>query len=487
MARTKGKGSEDLYKLIHLLSPQEKGYFKKYAKRFSTESSNYLKLFDAISAQKEFEEESLARSFKGYARMKVYLFDTIIDALVQNLSPGKSDTVDMLKLYSRAMLLEKKGFVTQAAKMYRSGLKMVEGTTQQLFGFYFNKELLRIMGSNSSINSYYKTRNKLEDEMLVQLDRERFMLQLDREKAKLKAFIAKEEFGIKHEVAKESIDFDLLLNRDIDVPYTVRSNCDEALITYYCMSGNYDQALPLAELNLASIEKRHKKQPIPNTYSRAIVHYCMPCAHMHLHQQAHKKLDDMISMKVDSVTIAANIEMRYVNYKLMQYAYAHDITKGTAFIKQAEKLYPNAFNGIKPSHYYTQIVAHAAYLHFYSSNHKAYLDFVNSVNMPYVQKHVPVTYRDMEIARIMLQIEFGNYELLPTILRSVTTKLKKVGLIDPFIKMLLQFFKDIIKQGKNIDKEAYLHSMQKEVKQGGVHSFMGMKPYTDYVSELKLN
>ena len=54
MART--TGSDEVYKLIHSLTTEEKGYFKKFALRHTSEGNRYLELFEAINQQNTFEE-----------------------------------------------------------------------------------------------------------------------------------------------------------------------------------------------------------------------------------------------------------------------------------------------------------------------------------------------------------------------------------------------------------------------------------------------
>lgn len=82
MART--KGSDELYKLIHSLTTEEKGYFKKFAQRHTASGNQYLQLFDIISKQQTFEETELKKNYKSYARMKVYLKDLITDAMLMH-------------------------------------------------------------------------------------------------------------------------------------------------------------------------------------------------------------------------------------------------------------------------------------------------------------------------------------------------------------------------------------------------------------------
>lgn len=54
------KASDELFRLIRTLTPSEKRYFKTNAKRENA-TSNYLQLFEAIDAQKEYDEDKLKK------------------------------------------------------------------------------------------------------------------------------------------------------------------------------------------------------------------------------------------------------------------------------------------------------------------------------------------------------------------------------------------------------------------------------------------
>ncbi len=123
MART--TGSEDLYSLIHSLTKEEKGYFKKFATRHTVKGNNYLKLFDAINRQTEFEEESLKKTFKGYAGMKVYLFEEIMRSLIVYLQETDVQ-VDLLQKAVYCSVLQKKGLERRAIQLNKSNLKTAE-------------------------------------------------------------------------------------------------------------------------------------------------------------------------------------------------------------------------------------------------------------------------------------------------------------------------------------------------------------------------
>ena len=58
------KKTDDLFQLIKSLSKSEKGYFKKFSYLYTIEGEkNYIKLFDAIEKQKEYDEKKLLKIF----------------------------------------------------------------------------------------------------------------------------------------------------------------------------------------------------------------------------------------------------------------------------------------------------------------------------------------------------------------------------------------------------------------------------------------
>lgn len=119
MART--TGSDELYRLIHALTTEEKGYFKKIAKRHSEKENKHLELFDAINAQKEFSESSLKKQFKGYADMKGYLFEMILQSLM--LYHAKAAPLfEMLQKMIYSVILQNKGLQRKALQLNREGL-----------------------------------------------------------------------------------------------------------------------------------------------------------------------------------------------------------------------------------------------------------------------------------------------------------------------------------------------------------------------------
>lgn len=85
---TKKLHADDLFVLIQSLTKEEKRYFKLFAQNSGGQSDNYLKLFDAIDKQTEYDEEELKRKLqrqkvdvRHFAAHKVYLYQLILKCL----------------------------------------------------------------------------------------------------------------------------------------------------------------------------------------------------------------------------------------------------------------------------------------------------------------------------------------------------------------------------------------------------------------------
>lgn len=82
------KQQPDLFRLIHSLSKSEKRYFKIYASRHVIgEENNYIRLFNAIDRQQEYDETALRAQFEGekfaghLAVTRNYLYRLILESM----------------------------------------------------------------------------------------------------------------------------------------------------------------------------------------------------------------------------------------------------------------------------------------------------------------------------------------------------------------------------------------------------------------------
>ncbi len=117
--------TSDLFDLIHSMTKNEKGYFKKYSSGYIKKGdSKYLKLFDLINKQKKYNEDVLITYFEQnyaeahFSALKNYLFNLIIDAL-RSFSTSKKLQVIVSSAIHASEILLSKGLIPSCNKILK--------------------------------------------------------------------------------------------------------------------------------------------------------------------------------------------------------------------------------------------------------------------------------------------------------------------------------------------------------------------------------
>src|SRR5688572_31043115 len=107
------------------------------------------------------------------------------------------------------------------------------------------------------------------------------------------------------------------------------------------------------------------------------------------------------------------------------YSATRQYAKGAAFVKRARNEYPELFSLTPASFNYLPLMSYSLYILFMHKSYDDCIQMLNEINMVHIRKNALYTYKDLEILRLMLQTEMGNYELLEGMARSASLKLKK--------------------------------------------------------------
>ena len=124
--------STHLFELIHSLSRNEKGYFRRYVAGISSgRGDNYLLLFDAIESQKQPDEKKLQQRLKGasflsyFSREKNYLYQLIMKSL--GAFHYESDLeIRVNGMFNAVRILFNRGLLDHCEKKLRKTRKVIE-------------------------------------------------------------------------------------------------------------------------------------------------------------------------------------------------------------------------------------------------------------------------------------------------------------------------------------------------------------------------
>lgn len=133
------KANDDLFQLIQSLSPSEKRAFKLLSERHSRKGgNNYLRLFDAIAAQENYDEQSIKAQFKKEAftknlsEAKSYLYKTLLRSLRFSKGPDSPET-ELREMLDHLEILHSKGLGEQAERQVSIGLQKAEALNLHAF------------------------------------------------------------------------------------------------------------------------------------------------------------------------------------------------------------------------------------------------------------------------------------------------------------------------------------------------------------------
>ena len=170
----------DLHELVQSLTSSEKRYFTLQAKKTGKSESNYMKLFHALNALEEYDEERLKRKLKGEKfvdRLPVevaYLYNTLLRAirLFQNENSELEKMKDWLKY---AMILRDRFLFEQASRALQKAKKIALTFENQV-------ALLEINRVERTILTYVKKESLVEELGNLIQEKEGYLTKLIEEK-----------------------------------------------------------------------------------------------------------------------------------------------------------------------------------------------------------------------------------------------------------------------------------------------------------------
>lgn len=159
------KTSDEIFQLIKSLSKQEKSYFKKFASAFAEkESSNYIKLYDEITAQTKkgnpYDEEEIKKGIysgkfiKNLSYHKNYLYNMILSSLTL-YQKDSDDSIAIRNLISQSKILFGKLLYNQSLKLILRAKKLAGDTDRFIY-------LLEIINHESQVYKYILNGEELE-------------------------------------------------------------------------------------------------------------------------------------------------------------------------------------------------------------------------------------------------------------------------------------------------------------------------------------
>lgn len=406
-------GSDDLYRLIHSLTTEEKGYFKKFALRHSAKGSKHLQLFDAISQQTEFEEASLKKKFSGYTDMKGYLNEMILDAL-QVFETDPSGQQVILKGIVRINLLIKKGLLNAALKHIDKNIQIAK---QQSFPILHSFLL--------------KMESSIKRQTLTDMERIEYLIQLNKEseqafeQQKLSdTFLMQQYFLVAMYHIKSTIDYKRLLKKHINLPLLTTPQKKgtyvevlrlSALHKYYALQGNMSE-LHKTGKHLMQCEEliwsKNKTETNTENLLVAINNFLVSGLELGKFAESDKALRLMQQIPISNEKMRLENTIRYVHIRQVYFWAIGQHKQGLAFSEQMLKEHSFLQKFTYQQRKISSIHLLASLFAMSVGEHQKAVFHLSAFNLFSKKKLFSGTVKSAELLQVLLQFEMQNFDLV---------------------------------------------------------------------------
>lgn len=444
--------SDDLFTLIKKLSQSEKRHFKIYASRHVIgEENNYVKLFDVIDAQKEYDEEKILKTEK-YIRQLPLLKTRLYKIILKSLEGFAADIeFELRSMLNQANFLYQKGLFKQYFKLLDKAYHIAQ--KHEMYSYVSEIALLKISGADKS------GANQIEDQQQLWNDAERATDGLMNIATYQKLFHAfnyyRDKGGMRHPGASQIADLNKIMASPFLKDISKAINIDAKRI-FHLIHENY--SMTIRNWNQAHIHGKERLELLllnphliirnPNLYLASLRNVLIQCAELKKFGEAKKYLGDIqtasdkYKFKPDKRGKAL-IFLGVYEFEIDRMLFLGEFAKGCAVIPEIEKNLIEHHETIPhghKAHFYSWIAA----LYFGDNQLRKSLKQVNQIISEF--KAIQQTadndiYSAALLVSIIIRYELKDFEVLPYLIRATYRHLRKKERLFKFEEIVLDFIR----------------------------------------------
>ena len=435
----RSKGSEDLFQLIHSLTPEEKTYFKKFARRHTPEGNKLMSLFDDINLQEDFDEKALQKTYKFYAVLKQRLFDVLLKSLlISKMEPGKETEV-MLQI-SYAQILQEKGLLNKALQVTEKALK-----TARKEEFYLLESIL--IYRHYDLKKYSIASAKLKPfmkQVLVDLNmalrKEQNRQKILREHIKIHlAYLSEIHADPSIAMAEEPVDAAFLEDKTVSLTNNIERRRLVALVSYYQINKEYEKAYYTATRYFELEKKLLAQKKNPQTFDgyinalRTLISICHITGRI-------KQVEELLktAWKIPAKNEKEKTEnflfFIYKNVLLLWDSGRH--AEGESFLNKKIPDLLDDKNYTQYMGYVLDILRFKTLFQFSNGHYRDAMLSLYDFESLDIKKYSPKYYKDCELIKILIQAESGHYEQMKNFIHNTLRKSRQLQLTTLEINLL---------------------------------------------------
>lgn len=454
------KTSDDLFKLVRSLTKSEKGYFVKFAKRYSRPDNNSLKLYEAIEKQAEtgdeYDEEAIKKAYsketfvKQLGVTKIYLYNLILKSLDQYYSE-ENERAKLNEIISQIKILERKALYKQSHKLIKKAKEMAykhEIIPRMLELLIIEKNL--IMNGPAKEQSSKRDENRAEELEVVALIQN--YLEYNWLSDRMVILAEKRSEIDDRERLREIEEIHanpLLQSIEHAKAHHSQGHFFNINILYHLSKNNFAPAQKLLKKQVAHAElKPEKIRENPRNYIINLMNYLLFSDVVNNEEDVKDALNKIEVMRNKykskiSRDLDITISIHAVNIEILIYNRAGDSAKGKEAAAKAETLLKE-YDADIPYEYKITLLYNLAKGYFLGQDYKSALRVMNELLNQFSGDVKPEIYSFAKILNLIIHLELEHNELLEYIVNTTYRFLKERKKLYKVEELFLKLLKELL-------------------------------------------
>jgi len=443
--------SENLYELIKSLSASEKGYFRKQASLLVRgDENNYMKLFQAIEIQPEYNEKELLKKFakekftNNFSVAKNYLYDLIL----KSLESYHSDVDAELKsLVRRVEILYQRGLHGHCEKLLVKAKNLAKKYDDSI-------QLAELLSIETEIWRRQTFADKTEADVDALFDELEHAVEVFSNLIKYRRYFAKllypmVKMGTIRNITQE-VTYKHIMKEPLLRSEKKALSLKAKLIYYNCRVFYFSAASDFVQMLEASREivRLMEESPLtietnPSFYWSSVGNIVVCLDALKRFHEMPEALAKMVHYKPTSPGLKSHQYFLQTNLVLSMYTKTGRNAEG---VKLLEKVNADLSSGevLVPNRYiYVWFLYNAAYLYFSAEEYQK----ANALVQQILDNFADDTGSDYQcfarILRLVIQFESGKSDLLEYTVKSTYRFLYKRNMMYKMESSLLKFLKKV--------------------------------------------
>lgn len=469
------KPSTELFDLIKSLTKSEKRFFK-LSSSLQTGDKNYLKIFDAVDRQSEYDEASIKHQFrneifiKHFPSEKNHLYKLILKSLRSYHADNtvssvlKQEIKNIEILYNKALFKECNKFLMRAKK---------QAIEHEKFYYLFElisweKMLLEEALEDGQFTKDLDTLIREEQEVIEKL---RNLAAYHVLYSKIN-YVFRSGGFVRSEEDKNIVDeiknHPLIRGKNTALSKRAASICYYTQGFCHLAEGDYETAYSkFMRVKDIIDENDHLRQDLAKRYVRTMNHIILCLIDRERYDEARDRIAELRNLSGErdfgSTDVMLNIFKNATINELQVCQYTGDFDRGYEIIEEIQsgmETYEGKLHKEQVLSFSYQI----AYFHFAAGSYNKSLQWLNKVLNDNENTLRQDVYSYARIFNLVVHYELGNYDLLEYITKSTQRYLSKRQRDYGLEKMVIDYIRKLIRTTDETDRSELFQAFHDDVR-----------------------